>query len=440
MVDVMDYIPRVVDSQIRRLVEDLPAVVVDGPKAVGKTATSQRIAASVIDLMDDDELDLTRANPARIEGLAPPVLIDEWQRLPSIWNRVRGAVDAGAAPGSYILTGSASVATGKAGRRSSREPGTPRLHSGAGRVVRVRMRPMALAERGLVTPSVSLAGLLSGARPDIGGSSPVSLADYADQIAATGFPGIRTTPERSRRDVIDAYLATVVEREFPEAGHAVRRPVVLTHWLRAYAAATSTAAAYADILDAATPGIGDKPARSTVEIYRETLERLWLLDELPAWPGLGPLGALAKSPRHHLADPGLAARLLGVGAGALLDVPNPDRPVRPRRGTLFGSLFESLATLCVRVYSQASGAEVTYLRTEKGTHEVDLIVARDDGRILPIEVKLAATVTDAEAAHLRWLRAKLPDEVVDAAVLTTGKEAYRRADGIAVIPLALLGP
>jgi predicted AAA+ superfamily ATPase len=438
----MQYMPRVVDGEITRLVEDLPAVVVEGPKAVGKTATAQRLARTVIDLSDEDQLALTEANPGRIAAASAPVLIDEWQLLPSTWNLVRRAVDAGAPAGSFILSGSAAVASGPA-RPNAAGQAAPRLHSGAGRMVRLRMRPMSLGERGMGGPTVSLAALLEGAGAPVGGASAVALADYADEVVSTGFPGIRLRPERSRRDLVDGYLAAVVEREFPEAGHAVRNPVALTHWLRAYAAATSTTAAYGDILDAATPGLGDKPARSTVRVYRETLERLWVLDELPAWPGPASgarLGALAASPKHHLADPGLAARLLGVGAGSLLTTPNPDQPARPRRGTLFGALFESLATLCVRVCAGASRAVVTYLRTANGAHEADLIVQRDDGRIVALEVKLGSTPTDRDVRHLRWLRSELGAELIDAAVLTTGPEAYRRPDGIAVIPLALLGP
>jgi len=136
----------------------------------------------------------------------------------------------------------------------------------------------------------------------------------------------------------------------------------------------------------------------------------------------------------------LAARLLGINTAGLLDHPNPDRPVIVRHGTLLGALFESLATLCVRVYAQANRATVSYLRTPKGTHEVDLIVERDDGRVLPVEVKLAGTVSDSDVSHLLWLKHTLPDEVVDTVILTTGKAAYRRADGVAVVPLALLGP
>jgi len=422
----MEYILRTVDAQLRRLVDDVPAVAVDGPKAVGKSSTAARVARSTVNLELPDERELVVGDPGRLNRLARPLLIDEWQHLPVVWDQVRRAVDAGAPPGSFLLTGSAS-------------PVDQPLHTGAGRIVRLRLRPMSLSERCLAAPTVPLSALLTGDQPAVGGDSPVSLEQYADEITATGFPGIRETPPRSRSDVIDGYLATVIERDFPDAGHSVRRPTALRAWLRAFAAATSSLTAYTQILDAATPGEDDKPSKVATFAYRDTLERMWLLDELPAWGGHNHLGALSRSPKHHLVDPGLAARLLGVNAASLLDQPNPDRPAIPRVGTLFGALFEGLATLSVRVYAQANRATVSYLRTAKGTREVDLIVERDDGRILPIEVKLSSSVGDSDVAHLIWLRNALPGEVLDAVILTTGKAAYRRSDGVAVVPLALLG-
>ncbi|MDR1213423.1 MAG: DUF4143 domain-containing protein [Propionibacteriaceae bacterium] len=423
----MVYLPRILDSRLERLLADLPAVAVDGPRAVGKSSTATRLAASVIDLDLPDQLELTVSNPGRLARLPKPLLIDEWQSLPSVWDRVRRLVDDGAEAGSFLLTGSAS-------------PVVRPMHTGAGRIVRVRLRPMSLAERGLVAPTVSVGDLLTGQRADVTGECPLGVEDYAREITAGGFPGLRAAPERSRSDALDGYLADVVERDFPDSGRTVRRPGALRAWLRSYAAATATTAAYNQILDAATPGENDKPAKATTLAYRNVLERMWLLDELPAWSGRNHLAALSRVPKHHLADPALASRLLGVDATALLERPNPDRPSRPRIGTLFGALFEGLATLCVRVYAEANRARVSYLRTAKGNHEVDLIVEGEDGRILPIEVKSAAEVSNADVAHLLWLRHNLGQDVADLVVLTTGEAAYRRLDGVAVVPLALLGP
>lgn len=238
---------------------------------------------------------------------------------------------------------------------------------------------------------------------------------------------------------LDSYLRNAVDRDVPEQGLAVRKPEAMLGWLRAYAAATSTTASYTAVLDAATAGVSDKLARSTTVAYRDVLTQLWLLDPVPAWgPAGNPLARLSQSPKHHLADPALAARLLGLSVDALLS--GEGKPIGPQAGGMLGHLFESLVTLCVRVAAQATEATVGHVRTRNGDHEIDLVLVRDDGKILAVEVKLAATVEDRDVAHLRWLADRLPGDLLDAVIVNTGPNAYRRADGIGVVPLALLGP
>lgn len=204
--------------------------------------------------------------------------------------------------------------------------------------------------------------------------------------------------------------------------------------------ARPTTASYNAILTAATPGESDKPAKTTTIAYRDVLQSPWLLDEVDAWlPTRNDFARLGQARKHQLADPALAARLLGVDAGGLSSGAQ-GRAADLRRGTLLGALFEHLVTLSVRVYAAAADASVHHLRTSNGDHEVDLIVQRPDGRVLAIEVKLADRVTDDDVRHLTWLRSQIGDELVDAVVVTTGRHAYRRSDGIAVVPAALSGP
>lgn len=355
------------------------------------------------------------------------MLVDEWQRHPPVWDWVRRSVDRDTSPGRFLLTGSAS-------------PVNAPIHSGAGRIVQLRMRPMSLAERGLERPTVSLGALLTGANLDVGGGTTIDLARYAEEIVQSGFPGIRQLPARARRAQLDGYLARIVEREFPEQGYVIRRPATLRAWLRAYAAATSTTAAYNAILDAATPGETDKPAKTSTIGYRDVLTQLWLLEPLPGWLPTGNVFArLAQAPKHHLADPALAARLLGADPSTLLAGHDPT-PATRRDGPLLAALFESLVTLSIRVYAQAAEATVHHLRTRNGDHEVDLVVERADGRVVAMEVKLSPSVGESDVKHLRWLRGQLGEHLLDSVVITTGRHAYRRADGIAVVPAALLGP
>ena len=423
----MPYLRRIVDSELDELVPALPAIALEGAKGVGKTETALQRAATVHRLDDPAQRVIAEAAPGRLLEGTRPVLLDEWQRVPPVWDGVRRAVDAGAAPGSFLLTGSAS-------------PVHPPTHSGAARVVTVRMRPLSLAERDLTESTVSLRKLLSGGRPDVRGTTDVSLSDYTREIVGSGFPGLRHLSGRPLRAQLDGYLRRIVDTDFEEMGREVRRPQLLQRWMAAYAAATATSTSYETIRDAATPGEADKPAKTTTIPYRDVLERLWIVDPVPAWmPTRNPVTRLTRSPKHHLVDPALAARLLGVGEDALLSGQDAGPPV-PRDGTLLGHLFESLVTLSVRVYAQAAEAGVGHLRTAGGQQEVDLIVERDDRRIVAVEVKLSGAVDDRDVRHLKWLRERLGEDLLDAVVVTTGPQAYRRMDGVAVVPAALLGP
>jgi predicted AAA+ superfamily ATPase len=210
--------------------------------------------------------------------------------------------------------------------------------------------------------------------------------------------------------------------------------------MTAYAAASSTTATFETIRDAASGGYTRKPSKNATLAYRDALARVWILDDVPAWiPSNNRLSQLGQSPKHQLVDPAVAAQLLGVQASTLL-AGHSSGPEIPRDGTLLGALFESLVTLSVRVYASHSEARIGHLRTARGRQEIDLIVECDDGSVLAIEVKLARAVSDSDGRHLRWLKDKLADRVLDQVIITTGPSAYRRQDGIVVIPLALLGP
>lgn len=421
------YLHRIVDVPLDTLLGGLAAVAIEGPKGVGKTRTARRREGSFFDLSDPATLELVKGDPSRLSAAPSPVVIDEWQYLPAAWDHVRRAVDDDPTPGRFILTGSAS-------------PATRSTHSGAGRIVRLRMRPLSLTERGVARPTVSLADLLTGSRPSVRGTCSLRLADYACEVVAGGFPALRPLDGTVRKAALDGYLDRVLDRDVPEAGQSIRRPDSLRRWLTAYAAATATTATFETIRDAATGGSATKPAKTTVLTYRDVLERIWILDPVEAWlPTRNRLRTLTAGPRHHLADPALAARLLGVDADALLQGQTGGPPI-PRDGTLLGALFESLVVLGVRVAADAAGARVRHLRTAEGRREVDLIVVRDDQRIVAIEVKLSQTVGDDDVRHLRWLAEKIGDDLLDAVVVTTGGEAYRRSDGIAVVPAAALGP
>ncbi|MDR1295013.1 MAG: DUF4143 domain-containing protein [Bifidobacteriaceae bacterium] len=423
----MTYVRRLVDTQLDELLPILPAIAVEGAKGVGKTATATARAETVFSLDRDTTRTLVGDDPELVTRGGSPTFIDEWQRVPSTWDAVRRAVDDGAPAGRFLLAGSAYP-----------DP-KARPHSGAGRIVRLLMRPMALPERRVETPTVSLASLVTGDDVPVEGATSFTTADYAEEIVSSGFPGIRLADPAARGHLLDSYVDRIVDHDIPEAGGVVRRPTSLLHWLTAYAAATATTASYSSLLGAATPGQDQKPTKPTAIVYRDVLERIWVLDPLPAWiPGLGGLKHRGQAPKHHLVDPALAARMVGATMDSLI---RGEGPVAARSGgTFLGALFESLALQSVRVLARPLRARISHLRTQGGDHGVDIIVQRPDMRIVAIEVKLSTIVRPADVKHLNWLAGQLPDTVVNKVLINTGPLAYRHKDGVAVVPLALLGP
>ena len=424
---MVDYRRRVLDNELDELMTGVAAIAIEGPRAVGKTETALGRAATTYRLDDAGVKAIVQAAPERVTTGTRPVLVDEWQILPETWDLVRRAVDRDRTPGQYLLTGSAAAKS-------------PPTHTGAGRIVSLRMRSMTLAERGVGVPTVSLALLLAGDRPRIGGSTDVRADRYAQEILASGLPGLRGLPERAARAQLDGYLERIIDRDFEDLGGAqVRNRAALRRWMRAYASAISSTTSYEKIRDAATAGSDEKPAKATALHWMDTLERLWIVEPIPAWvPQRNELARLIRSPKHQLADPALAARLRGATIDTLLQG-TPAGPLSRRDATLFGALFESQVGLDLRVYAQAAEARISHFRTRDGGHEVDLIVERSDQRVVAVEVKLARTITDDHVRHLVWLRDHLGADLLDAIVVSTGPEAYRRRDGIAVVPAALLG-
>ncbi len=430
------YTPRIIDGELDLLLEGVGAVAIDGAKAVGKTATAMRRAARTVRLDREQEAVVVRADPDAAIREPFPVFFDEWQHVPSLWDAVRHRIDDDPSPGIVLLAGSAAPAAR-----------TRPTHTGAGRIVTRRMRPLAISERlaGVTRDVISVGALLTvGQRPRLVGDSPWTLVDYAREIIATGFPAIRELSPSIRQAQLAGYVDHLSTRDVQEAGGHAANPAAIRRWLQAYAAATSTTTALEKLRDIASAGDGNPPARTTVNRYRDALERTYIYDPVPAWkPGGTAMSRLGESPKIHLVDPGLSAQLLGIDEDALLcgaSTPLVDALPAVRDGGLFGALFESLIAQSMRTYAQALHVEHAHMRTRGGTHEVDGIWIRSDQRCVAYEVKLNATVDDGDVKHLRWLKTQLGDQLLDAIVINTGPAAYRRSDGIGVVPAAMLVP
>ena len=431
------YSARIIDRELDLLLAGLGAISLDGAKAVGKTATLQRRAARTVRLDRPEAADIVRADPDQAIRPPYPVFFDEWQHVPAIWDAVRRFIDDDPSPARALFAGSAAPPV-------HARP----THTGAGRIVTRRMRPMAMSERleadGLTTETrstVSISTLLTpGQRPPLRGDSPWTLVDYAREIVASGFPAMRTLTPALRRAQLDGYVQHLTTRDVQEANGASANPAAIHRWLFAYAAATATTTSLEKLRTVATAGDGSVPAKTTVLRYRDALERLFIYDPVRAWtPGGTALSRLGEAPKIHLVDPAISAHLLGVDDAALMDGALPPH-MAVRDGGLFGALFESLVALSMRTYAQAADVDHRYMRTHGGEHEVDGLLVRRDQRCVAYEVKLAGAIADADVRHLHWLKDRLGDQLLDAIIVHSGPAAYRRTDGIGVVPAAMLVP
>lgn len=412
------YRPRVVDIELAAMLRATGAVLIEGPKACGKTETARRAAASEV-LLDIDVAarQAVAVDPSLVLAGAAPRLIDEWQVEPSIWNHVRRAIDARRRAGQFILTGSA-VPADDATR-----------HTGAGRVERLRMRPMSLFESGRSTGDVSFAGLLDGGSPrsrDPG----INVPEVAEWIAGGGWPGhLGGLQEslRANRAYLDEIARVDVSRVAPR-----RDPNRITRLLRSLARNVSTYASAGTL--ASDAGGSDGPLDpETVREYLDALARLMIIEDQPPWaPNLRSRARLRSAVKRHFVDPSLAVAALGAQPEQLLSDLN-----------LLGFLFESLVVRDLRVYSQSLGAHVLQYRDGTGL-EIDVVIERADGRWAAFEVKLGPGLVDAGAAALLKLAAKVDTDAVGPpialGVIVGSGYGLQRPDGVMVVPIGALGP
>jgi predicted AAA+ superfamily ATPase len=415
------YVPRTVDEELAALLTANGAVVIEGPKACGKTETARQQAAGEVLLdIDVNAQQAAAVDPGLLLPGERPRLIDEWQIQPAIWNHVRRAVDADRVPGMYILTGSAVPSDDHT------------RHTGAGRFGRLRMRPMSLAETGVSTRLISLQRLLEG-EPSRSPDSGMTIQDLLEEVIRGGWPGFRGLALPAAMRAVRDYLEQIRRTDINLVDGVARDPDRVLRVMQSVARNTATQAKLTNIAKDAS---GDAQIKDdTVASYLRALGRLMVLEDQPAWtPHLRSSYQLRTTPTRHFVDPSLAAAALRATPDNLLADLNT-----------FGLLFESLVVRDLRVYGQALGAEVTHYR-DSGGLEVDAILTSDTGAWAALEIKLGATaeIVDEAARNLmvfaqRVDTAKRGEPAALGVIVGTGY-GYVREDGVHVIPIGALGP
>jgi uncharacterized protein len=414
------YLPRTADCELRACLAASGAVVIEGPKACGKTRMAQQVAASTV-LLDVDiaARQALAVDPALVLAGARPRLLDEWQVAPELWNAVRRAVDQEAEAGQFVLTGSAVPADDVS------------RHTGAGRFSFVRLRPMTLLESGISSGAMSLAALFAGEAPSCGDPG-LSVADLTEIVCRGGWPAQLTRPVAAACRAAQDYLEQVQALDVNRVDGRRRDPVRVGALLRSLGRNVATEVTNATL--GADAGGADGPLDPrTVADYLEALERLMVQEPQRAWqPHLRSKAALRQGPRRHFCDPSLAVAALGA---------SPERLLRDLE--LFGLLFESLVIRDLRVAAQATHGEVLHYRDHYGM-EVDAIVQLRDGRWGAIEIKLGEGQVDHAAANLQRFVERIDcqrsGEPSFLAVVCGKGYGYRRADGVMVMPIGALGP
>jgi len=416
----MTYRPRVVDGELKARLRATGAVVIEGPRACGKTETARQAAASEVLLDVDSTARAAMAiDPSLVLAGPVPRLIDEWQLEPAIWNHVRRAVDDRRQPGQFILTGSATPADDAI------------RHTGAGRISRLRMRPRTLFELGHSNGAISLRGLLSGERVQTVDPG-ITVTDIAERVSAGGWPGLLDLPAEQAVTAVRGYLEETARADLERADGVRRDPTRVLRVLRALARNTATYATLTTIA-ADAGGIGETITDDTVGEYVRVLERLMIVEDQPPWaPSLRSRSRLRSAAKRHFVDPSLAVAALAASPEHLL-----------RDLNLLGNLFESLVVRDLRVHGEAMGARILQYRDNTGA-EADAIIETADGGWAAFEIKLGPGQVDAAAASLLRMTERIDTNAVGTplalGVIVGFGYGLVRPDGVAVIPIGALRP
>lgn len=422
-----EYTSRVCDEMLKFRLECIGAVLIEGPKYCGKTTTAAHLAESVLRMQDADlfqqNMAVAKIAPSRLLEGKTPRLIDEWQLSPRLWDAVRSEVDKRGEPGQFILTGSAVPANM-----------SETLHTGTGRIARMRMRPMSLYESGESTGSVSLGALFAGSS-DVEGEAFIDYEQMAFLIARGGWPATLGRSERVALQHARDYFDAVVELDISRVDDVERNPAIAARLLRSYARVIGSQAKFSSIAQDISANDASAVSDKTVSSYLNALRKIFVLEESTAWtPNLRSKTAIRTTETRYFTDPSIGVAALGIGPKDLLN-----------DMSAMGLFFENLAVRDLRIYADALDGKVEHFLDKNGM-ECDAIVHLRNGSYGLVEIKLGGDVfIEAGARSLEKLASKIDTtkmkEPAFKMVLTgMGRYAYRREDGILVVPIGCLRP
>lgn len=417
------YLKRIADKLLLERLMTSGAVLIEGPKWCGKTRTAKENAKSHLFMQDPDKatsyLKAADTKPSLLLKGETPRLLDEWQTAPVLWDAVRFMVDQRGMPGQFILTGSAVPSDNVV------------QHTGTGRISRLMMRPMSLFESLESNGSVSLKDLFDG-KTEIDSFSDLTIEQISFAIVRGGWPAsIGKSEKIAIRHAID-YVEAVIQADVSRVDGIEKNPARVRALLRSLARNISTLATIKTIHDDIAMGDNDEGiSEKTISQYLRALDRIFVTENLPAWnPALRSKTAVRTSPKRQFVDPSIATAVMRLTPSRLLDDFN-----------YFGFLFESLCERDLRVYAEANDGQVFHYHDATGL-ESDAVIVLNDGRWAPVEIKLGSREIEEAAVHLLELKDKVNTEKMKEPsfmMILTGTEiAYRRNDGVYVVPIGCL--
>ena len=404
------YVSRLVDTLLEEYIEEIPAVMIVGPRACGKTTTAIRLVRSVVRLDSDDAAAFRVSPDAALRGRAEPVLLDEWQMVPEVLGAVKRTIDADRRPGRFLITGSA------------RTDPADRLWPLTGRVVMLRMHPLTVAEQQHRPVRPLVDRIAEGDGLEGAPGAPVDLRSYLQLALRGGYPEpALKLSDRAARAWLESYADQIALRDARTLG-AEPDAYRLQRYLEAYAINSGRVVQHKTVYDAA--GISRKTALS----YDALLRDLMVVNELPAW-STNRLKRLSRAPRRCMVDSGLLGGILRVGIDDVM-----------ASGDLLGAMIETFVIAQLQAQSAVSGTRyrLSHLRERDGRREVDVIAELAGGRVVGVEIKAAASVGRSDARHLSWLSETMQERFAGGVVLHTGRDTFELGDRILAAPVSTL--